>query len=38
MVENMERPKFIIFSHELAKVAPSFKDLQRKDAREKFWK
>jgi hypothetical protein len=36
MVENMERPNFIIFLHELAKVAPSFKDLQRKDAREKF--
>jgi len=36
MVENMERPNFIIFLNELAKVAPSFNDIQRKDAREKF--
>jgi len=38
MFENMEMSMFVFFLHELAKVAPSFKDLQRKDAREKFWK
>jgi len=37
MFENMEMSMFVFFFlHELAKVAPSFKDLQRKDAREKF--